>query len=424
MNRRRWAIVAACVVVLGLVAGVAAWQMRAEPVLNQPTTANPIALKVDGLPKGLKVGIVLSVSSPSGQGEQWRSAAEGAQVAAHRMQMAGKPVTLVTADDKGGIEGARKAAQKLIDDGVSAIVLASSGSHLDGAVETAERAGVPVLSPYSSDYAVTGGGVWTTGPTGEEVATALQELMADRELDKPLLVDGGGGPIAGVLAADTINVEAGTDVADVSKLLKKRATKEINSILVSGPAEVQALVLRAAQGKRINRPIILTPEALSPDFPRALTEAGGSLTTPMSAVGLDTGDSVSLRKGPDGEAMSSFLGGLRLMAQDDTTKGLLGEESFADVGYAADARSHDAVLAAARAAAAAKSTKPEEVGAALAGLQLTHADGLVGPDLDFTSSDSLAKGSVVALSSSDQTLGLRPVDDEHPQLSWFATPNE
>ena len=424
MNRRRWAIVAACVVALGLVGGIAAWQLRPEPVVNEPAPANPIPLQVENLPRELTIGIVLSVSSPSGQGKQWRSAAEGAQVAAYRMDMAGNPVTLSTADDKGNPEGARKAVQKLIDQGASAIVLASSGSHVEGAVAAAEQAGVPLLLPHSTNEEASGKGVWNTGPTESDVTTALQELMAERELEKPLLIDGGGGPIEGIQATDTIDVDAGTDPADFSKALKKRATKKVDSILVSGPAEVQALVVRAAQGMNIELPIVLTPDALSPDFPRALTKAGGSLTTPLSTVGLDTGDAVSLRSGPEGAAMSSFLGGLRLMAQNPTTKGLLGEEQFVDVGYAADARSHDAVLAAATAAAAAKSTAPDKVGAALRGLELTHADGIVGPDLDLRTAASLVDGSVIALSSSDQSLGLRPEAAENPQLSWFATPSE
>ena len=75
----------------------------------------------------------------------------------------------------------------------------------------------------------------------------------------------------------------------------------------------------------------------------------------------------------------------------------------------------------AQAISAAGSTEPDEVGEALARLDLGPADGVSGPDLDFSRAQAFV-GETTALYASDQQLGLRP-QTVAGQLVWFTAPD-
>ena len=192
----------------------------------------------------------------------------------------------------------------------------------------------------------------------------------------------------------------------------------MDSIVVSGPPELQARVVAALQGSGVDVPVLLTGSALSPGFPDALAQAGGSLAGPLLSVGLDDGDVTALESNESGRALAAYFSGLQLAAGDPATKDLFGDRPFSEVAGAADVSSHDAVVALVRAAAVAGSTEPAEVAAAIPGLRLGTADGLAGPALDFGSTVAVTDDAVVALAATSASPGVRPASDA-PALYWF-----
>jgi len=188
--------------------------------------------------------------------------------------------------------------------------------------------------------------------------------------------------------------------------------------VVSGPPQLQAAVVAALQGTSADVPILLTPQALSPAFPAALTTAGGSLSPQLLSVGLNDGDTTALEATDAGRALAAYFSGLQLAATDPTTKDLAGDRAFAEVAGAADVSSHDAVVAFVRAAVVAKSTEPAKVAEALPGLRLGTVDGIAGPPLDFASTEAVADEAVVPLASTAVSPGVRPAS-EAPALYWF-----
>lgn len=427
MKKQPWmlpaALVTAVVVVLAGIAGVVWWRSEHQAPKTQPAPADQVAVAVPHAPKKLTIGVIVTLSSKPGQGSEWKYAAEGAQVAAKRLSMGGVDVTLKTVDDKGTTAGAGKAVEKLAKDDVTGIVVASEGSHLKGAVAAAEQAGLPLLLPYESDPSLLGDHDWATGPTAETIGATLADAIRAADLSRPLVINAGGGVPDGVQAADELPYKSGDDTDKLIKTVRKLSGAGDDCVIISGPATVQATVVQALQGGGISLPVYLTPDATSPAFTSALVTAGGTLSTTLNSVGPDWDDAASLRSDDAGRAMASFLAAVRLQAADDQQQSLMGDQPFADIADQADVRSHDAVIALARAAGAAGSGTAADVAAALSGLTLSNADGLAGPTLDFSSDTVLDPQAVVALRSSDQDLGLRPQGDEaRPRLIWFAAP--
>ena len=428
MKKQPWmlpaAVVTAVVVVLAGVAGVVWWRSEHQAPKTQPAPAEQVAVAVPHAPKKLTIGVIVTLSSKPGQGSEWKYAAEGAQVAVKRLSMGGVDVRLTTVDDKGTTSGARQAVQRLAKDNVSGVVVASEGSHLAGAVRAARRAGLPLLLPYESDPALVGDHSWATGPTAETIGATLDEAIKAAALSGPLVINAGGGVPEGVQAADELSYSSGDDTDKLIRTVRKLSAKSGDDcVIVSGPAAVQATVVQALQGGDISLPVYLTPDATSPAFGSALVADGGTLSATLNSVGPDWDDPAALRSDDSGRAMASFLAGLRLETDDDQQMSLMGDQPFAEVADQADVASHDAVIALAQAAGAARSGRAADVATALSGLTLGHDDGLAGPTLDFTSDTVLDPQAVVALRSSDQDLGLRPQGAQpQPRLIWFAAP--
>jgi ABC-type branched-subunit amino acid transport system substrate-binding protein len=392
---------------------------------TQPVEPIAVELSPDGLPDDVTIGVVASLSSPTGEGSQWREAAEGAQVAAYRYGLGETGVALTAEDDRGTRQGAVAAVEKLVDQGVTGIVLATAGDHVTSALEVASDAGVPVLMPYSGAADQLPVGVWTTGPRPEQAGAALASAIESSGVSSPAFVDAGGGKPAGLDVAGGEVFRPGDDAARLAATLARRAQgpQPIDSVVVSGPAESQALVVGALQEKNLDVPVFLSGDALSPAFPAALAEAGGSLSGQITSVGIDNSDVVALDPGQPGAAVSAFLAGVRATAQDGRSTDFFDAQPFGTVAGAADARSHDAVVALATAAAEAGSAEPAEVMRALESLRVSRTDGLAGPGLDFGDSEALPEDAVVPLQATTQDPGLRPVDAAaSPRLLWFALP--
>lgn len=427
MTRHGTRLPAAGLAALVLAAGLTACSSSAsEDAQGAPARPAPVALAPSQTPDDVKVGVVVSLTSAPGEGSDWSKAAEGAQVAAYRFALGHLSVTVRPMDDKGTAKGATAAVQHLADDGVSGIVIASEGDHVRAAVDAAAKAGIPVLLPYETEAAGLPDHVWVTGPDSTEVASALASALKDRGLHRPVLVDAGGGKPAGISPSASYKFHAGDDPTRIAEQIAKQpeAGKQPDSVLVTGPAQLQATVVQALQGAHADLPVFLTPDALSPAFAATLAGLDGTLSGSLTTVGPDAGDVAAMGSGDDGQALSAYFAALRATAADSKVTDFFDGQPFADVSDDADTRSHDAVVAIVAAATKADSVDPADVADALAGLQVTHADGLAGPALDFGSTSALADDEVTTLQASTQSPGLRPVaTTPAPQLFWFSAPS-
>lgn len=411
-------IALAAVVGLALVGGCGGSD---DPAPAEDPGSSPVSVALS--PKGapdLELGVVVSLTSAPGEGSDWSSAAEGAAVAAYRFQQGGVDVTLLPENDKGTDEGAQQAVADLVDAGVAGIVLATSGSHVEAAVQAATDAGVPVVLPYATDADLPDT-ARLTGPDQTQLDQALTAALAARGVTKSVVVDAGDGVPNGVTPVATSTLKPGGDPAELARRVVKVATSEQpDSIVVAGPATAQASVVAALQGRDVDLPMFLTSEALSPRFATALTDAGGSLDLDATTVGTSGGDSTALEAGDAGAAASAFFAALRGAAGDPDVQDYFDGRAFSTVAQDADVRSHDAVVALVSAAAAAGSAKPADVADALQDLTLTASDGLVGPALDFADGPSVSQDQVLSLQATSQDTGLRP-GPTGAGLTWFAS---
>ena len=232
-------------------------------------------------------------------------------------------------------------------------------------------------------------------------------------------MDAGGGQVTGLAPREIETYAAGGDAAALAERLARRQRQldtAVDSVVVSGPPELQAPVVAALQGSGIDVPVLLSGSAVSPAFPDALTQAGGSLSGQLLLVGLDDGDATALESNESGRALAAYFSALQLTAGDPGAKDLFGDRPFAEVAGAADVSSHDAVVALVRAAAVAGSTEPAKVSAAIPGLRLGATDGLAGPALDFGSTVAVPDESVVTLAATSVSPGVR-----HPRTPRRST---
>ena len=69
-----------------------------------------------------KIGIIMTYGEDA-EGSEWVLPAQGAAVAAHRLNLGKTPVQLTVANDKGTPDGARDAVEKLKSEGVQGIII-------------------------------------------------------------------------------------------------------------------------------------------------------------------------------------------------------------------------------------------------------------------------------------------------------------
>jgi len=371
------------------------------------------------------IGVLLAVSTDPGQGQDVLPGAQGAAVAAYRLGLDGgtRPDLTVEVDD-GTADGARAAVERLVDEGVSGIVVASTGDHLTDAVGAASRADVPVLLPYWRPSGDLPDGVWTTGPSAAAVDARMLGALDRRGLDQPFLITADDVTAPGVSAAREQAYRGNNPDGLVGKLRSAVRNKQVDSVVIAASAPTQARITSVVQGRVPQLPVLLTPEALSPIFAEALAEDGGTASGRFSTVGADAADITTLGSDARAESAAAYFAGLRMAAGDPEALDVLGEREFAQVASGADVASHDAVVVLARAAQEAGSAAPAQVAEALAGLSLDGADGLAGPALDFATPSAMAADDVAELVGTTQDPGVRPVaaGDDTTRLFWFAVP--
>ncbi|WIE57606.1 hypothetical protein DEI96_015860 [Curtobacterium sp. MCLR17_031] len=419
-NRRPLVIAAiAVLLVAAVVAAVLTFRAisSSTPAEAVPATV-PVEITVKHVPDTTKIGVVVTLGD--GEGSEWNEAAQGALVAERRLALGGTDITLVTKNDGGTSAGAKTAVESLAKSGVAGIVVASSGKHVSGALSTAAEKHIPVVVPYASAEKDS----WSTAPTAKSIGVAMTTALGDAK--SPLLVDLGGGAPAGLRVAHVLDGDDTADTAGLAATIASRtgatdaddstdeasdadpkAAPDSDAVVVSGSAQRQGALVAALQAADVTVPVVLTPDATSPAFGAALIDAGGSLSGSFRTVGVATDDARALSSDAEGRAMSAFLGGVRVLADDADAQNLTGDRPFSAMAGAADARSHDAVVALVRAVGKAGSTEPSDVTDALAALDLDSAAGIAGPALDFTRQQALGAPATV-LAASAQPLGLRP----------------
>jgi len=395
-----------------------------EPAAVKVKKPAPVQLAVDtDKTAPVKVGVVWT---KAGEGSQWRLGASGAEVAAYRYSALGhSDVTVVAAEDHGTEAGAADAVGELVDQGVSGIVVATSGAHVSGALSAAREAGVAVLLPYDASAALTDG-AWRTGPSAEQARAALGDALAAADARHPAVVVSDGHSAEGLDAAIPAIAYDGANLDSVVKALTRASDRRrIDSVVVWGGAETDARVTEALEAALPSTPIVLSPDATGGAFDVAYG-ASGLVAPGLYTVGTDTSDPAALAAGGSGDSAAAFFSAVRLAAGSQDATSLSGGP-LSEVADYVDIASHDAVVAIVDAVGKAGSADPTAVLDALAGLKIDASDGLAGPALDFASPDALADDAVVPLQATGQDPGLRPAvaaqgGRKAPRVYWFAAP--
>jgi ABC-type branched-subunit amino acid transport system substrate-binding protein len=387
-----------------------------------PREPAAVGLKTDS-PDDLKIGVLVSSTSDPGEGADYLGPSAGADLAAYRLKLGGTKVALTVVDDQGDADEAKDGIQTLVDRGVSGIVLATSGAHVLPALQTAAGAGVPVVAPYLRTEEDLPDGVFVTGPSEDAISAGIEQAMSADEVSAPTVVTADDAPVPAV--GDAVPVDYTGDNLDslVGKIAKAAKKKRTDSVVVSASARSQGRVVAALQGAVPDLPVYLTPEALTPAFTDELDEADGAPSGRFVTIGAPASDTSTLGSGSSAESAAAYFAALRLASDDTSFTSGFDHTVFSDVAAVADLPSHDAVLALVRASAAAKSSDPDKVVAALAGLKIGVAQALAGPALDFTSSHALPDSAVVPLHATTQDAGVRPAGDT-PSLTWFDVPSD
>lgn len=387
-----------------------------------PLKPVPVSMSAHLSSSPIRIG-VLYTAELGRPGSDWLRPANGTELAAYRFSQGGTKVEIVGADDTGTSSGAVAAMKSLISQGVAGVVVASEGSHLQGALAEANAAHVAVIAPYDSTLA-TLSNVWSTAPTAGAITANVKAAAANGGVaaKHPLVIIGTGGIDPNLPGEATLRL---VDAPTVSRLIAAAINHNhpFDAFVVSGSAQDEAIAVAGVQGGGDHGvPVVAYPTAMSPQFGSVLVASKGTLAGTVATVGVDTGDTASLAASQDGERLAAFYAADRLAASSTLTD--IAGGRFSLIAAYADTPSHDAVVALVRAAEAAKSTLASKVLKALAGLKLEGAAGLAGPALDFTKHQALPTSAVTILHSSAENPNVRPTGSlgESTLVYWFGTP--
>ncbi|MDO5068279.1 MAG: ABC transporter substrate-binding protein [Propionibacteriaceae bacterium] len=379
----------------------------------------PVALKAEGLEGQMRIGVVVTLSSSPGEGADWVLAAEGVKVAAERFRLGGHDVEVVVADDHGTAAGSSEAVAELVSQGVSGIILATSGTHVVDAVAAAKEHNTAVLLPYLTEDRYLTDGAWATGVLRSSHDAAFLETLEVMGAGHVIQVTAPGTikPVGFTPKADVYFDPGAQDDTEFRKELAAAAAEGADAIVILGDANTSALATASVRSAGLGLPILLTNSATSPLFSTALLERTGSLGGTYWTVGLGTDDPAASRQDITGRSVTAFLSAVRSTAQNPEATRYFEPSPFSDVAYAADAASHDAAVVLVTAASKAESTDAEKVLSALPGLAVTHEQGLVGPSLNFSRPAALVGGDPVPLVGTTDHVTDRP--GQVPMLRWF-----
>lgn len=417
MTVARWRLLAGGALAASL-ALAACSQAEPSPTAS-PVAHTPLAPQLSYTPpaeQAAKIGVL--VGPVQGDGSEFRPLAEGARIAAYRLQLGGSPVELVVELDDGTAAGAKAAMERLVQARVSGVLVTGRGDYLADALQSAYQADTAALllySPQESPHA------WTLAPTAGMVSSRMEAALRELKASRPFVVT---APKYLLNIDGAQRAELG-DVQTVARQIKTAVDKrEVDAVAIAAPARQQAELVAAIQGQlgASQLPLLLSPEATTPLFGDLIVNSGAT-SGRLVAIGPDAGDAVALRPSVAGESAAAFFTSLRLAAGDEACQNLYRDDSCAQTSLWADATSHDGVVVLARAVEKAGSSDPQAVKTALGTLKLGPTDGLVGPELDLRRGNALADGQLTSLYASTSDPGMRPltVDGEPPlALFWFA----
>ena len=365
-----------------------------------------------------KIGIIMTYGEDA-EGSEWVLPAQGAAVAAHRLDLGKTPVQLTVANDKGTSDGARDAVEKLKSEGVQGIIISSSGEHIKGATNAARESSIPVIEVY--DSVDTGRGVWSLAPNPEQLSQAY--MQASQPSTQSIVIAPKDTEVNIPQVAAKHAYDRDTDVRELAQDVKKESQSYGASanIFVSGSAIRQAKIVKELQYAGVTAQILLSPQAVSPIFARTLVAEGGTVSANLTTVGYNMSDSLALQSDDPGRGLAAFLEAVRVMGQDSSFMTLQDDQAFKSAAPYADARSHNAVLAFAYAIDKVHERKPEAVTRVLESMRLDAAQAIAGDALDFTH-ENPTTAPVQTLHATEQSLGLRlePSNDQEPRIVWFA----
>lgn len=382
-----------------------------------PREPAEVGLTIKGV-QDVSIGLLVSSTSAAGEGSDYTGPSAGAELATYRLRLGGTKVQIKIADDQGDADTAQRGVQSLIDQGVSGIVVATTGQHVMPAIEAASSAGVPVVAPYLRTQDELPEGVHVTGPSEDAITASIESAMAADEATSPLVITADGVPVPAVGTGTPVPFTGSTLDEIVEEAAESAEDNTIDSVVVSASAASQGAVVAALQGGLPDVPVYLTPEALTPAFASSLDNNSGTTSGRFVSVGAPASDSSTLGSTAAADSAAAYFAALRLAAGDETFTSALDESPFSTVAAEADLPSHDAVLSLVRAAAEARSGEPADVAAALATMKVGVEQSLAGPALDFTAADALPADDVAPLYATTQDPGVRPAGDS-PVLTWF-----
>lgn len=440
-NRLLALIIAGVAVVVAVaIALTVSLNRPAEAGRPDPVAATvPVALKAEGLPKDFSLGVVLTLGQTGEPGSEYNRAAQGAVVAAQRFAQGGAAVALSAQNDRGTEDGARAAVRALAEQGASGVVVATTGPQARAAAKTAEELGLPAILPYA-EPADPAQATWTTASSGASVEEALRTALNGK--NRVLLVGDGGEVPTSVGISQTLNLDGFEEVMDLAQEAAIRTGDQMRPPAKDAPAGAEptkvaepadavivsaatpqrlARLVQALQSRNVSVPLVLPENATSPAFASTLFEFDGAASGQLVSIAPAGTDATALQQDAQGRGMSAFLSAVRLAAGDPDIKNLTNDAPFSADAWAADSRSHDAVVALVRASALAESGDPTKVGAALRTMSFGPGEGLAGPALDFSRSAALT-AQATPVYASPQDLGLRPLDEDAPRLLWVPAP--
>lgn len=420
MKARRGALVVCAALLLGssLAACVGGDQSSSDAADAEPyrqTEAGLSSPLLESTP--MTIGVV--VGPVEGAGAEYRPLVEGATLAAYRFRLSSGRINLVAVLDDGTPSGALDAVESLLDEGVSAILVASHGDeHLTDAIDAAHAADTAVISLYSP---IGDQDAWSIAPDTTAVDEALVRILSEENATKPYVVTAAThhAPMDGARVGTITEMDGTADA--IAAAIEAR---EVDSVVVSGSAAVESALVNALESRLDGAqiPILLTPEAQTPSFARSVVTAGASEGR-LITVGTPSTDVIALSPDASGSAASAFFSAMRLAAGDESCTNVFKDGTCAESIRDADTASHDAVVALVRAAEAADSVEPSAVRDALSTLTVNISNGLVGPPLDFRNRSALPSSALKRLRASTSDPGLRPVAPEgtaSSSLFWFA----
>ena len=308
---------------------------------------------------------------------------------------------LIVKDDSADPTAAVAAMQDFAKQGVAGVVYASSGDQMVPAVQAAAQAGLPVLVPYSGDTRLTQQGATTflTGPSDDQVAAKLVKQAASRNLQKvAVLHEAGSYGDAGLAALQKAGLVPIKEAAfqpteaDLNAEVKQFTDAGADGLIVWADATEAVKATTSASTAATPLTLLFGSRAATPAFGRLET----TLLAPTAQDGLLSAGTWAGPWTPT-NTIDAFY---EAKAKSVSDGGVIADLTNADV------RSHDAVVALAFAAKAAKSNKASDVLNALKTLKPAVA----GTPLDFSQQSAVTDGNVamVTYSTVDDGSGRYP----------------